>query len=162
MTRLRPGTTMVGVPERESFSFTMNLQDGYRFLVEFDQPGVAPLLLDEPEPLGEGTGPNAARLLAAAVGNCLSASALFCLRRARIDTREVRTTVSGSLERNDAGRLRIGGLQVHIEPVVQESERARMGRCLAIFEDFCVVTQSVRQGIEIDVTVDPVSDPQAA
>ena len=68
---------------------------------------VPPLLLDEPEPLGDGDGPNAAKVLAAAVGNCLSASALYCLRRARIDVQSMRTTVSASLSRNEAGRLRV-------------------------------------------------------
>jgi hypothetical protein len=29
-----------------------------------------------------------------------------------------------------------------------------MTRCLALFEDFCVVSASVRDGIAIDVTVD--------
>lgn len=135
---------------------TMELQDGYRFLVAFDQDGVPPLLMDEPEPLGEGAGPSAARVLAAAVGNCLSASALYCLRRARIDVRGMHTTVDASIERNEAGRLRVTGVQVRIEPVVEASQRARMGRCLELFEDFCVVTQSVRQGIDVDVAVEPV------
>jgi hypothetical protein len=43
----------------EGFELTMELQGGYRFLVDFAQPGVPPLLFDEPEPLGEGDGPNA-------------------------------------------------------------------------------------------------------
>jgi uncharacterized OsmC-like protein len=141
----------------ETFTFTMDLQDGYRFRVDFDQEGVEPLLIDEPEPLGEGAGPNAARVLGAAVGNCLSASALYCLRRARIDVHGMHTTVSGSLQRNDSGRLRISGLEVRIEPVVDEPEQPRMRRCLELFEDFCVVTQSVRQGIEVDVAVNPTS-----
>jgi organic hydroperoxide reductase OsmC/OhrA len=133
----------------------LDLQDGYRFLVDFDEDGVPPLLMDEPEPLGEGGGPSAARLLAAAVGNCLSASALYCLRRARIDVHAMRTTVNAALERNDAGRLRVKGIAVRIEPVVDTSEHARMRRCLELFEDFCVVTQSVRGGIDVNVTVEP-------
>ncbi len=141
----------------EGFSFTMDLEDGYRFFVDFAQEGVPELLLDEPGPLGDGSGPNAARVLAAAVGNCLSASALCCVRRARIEVQGMRTTVSGSLERNGAGRLRVSGIQALIEPVVEESKRPRMQRCLELFEDFCVVTQSVQAGIEVDVNVEPVT-----
>ena len=46
----------------EGFELTMELEGGYRFLVDFAQPSVPPLLLDEPEPLGEGEGPNAAKV----------------------------------------------------------------------------------------------------
>ena len=141
--------------DERSLDLTLDLQDGYRFLVDFDQEGVPPLLLDEPAPLGEGSGPSAARLLAAAVGNCLSASALYCLRRARIDVHDMRTTVTASLERNDAGRLRVRGITVRIQPEVDEAQHTRMRRCLELFEDFCVVTQSVRGGIDVDVTVEP-------
>jgi uncharacterized OsmC-like protein len=52
----------------------------YQFDVDFGTPG--PLLrADEPAPLGQGTGPSPEQLLAAAVGNCLSASLLFALRK---------------------------------------------------------------------------------
>lgn len=33
--------------------------------------------------------------------------------------------------------------------------RERMGRCLEIFESFCTVTESVRQGIDVKVSVEP-------
>lgn len=146
----------------EGFCFTMDLEDGYQFLVDFHQQGVPALLMDEPEPLGEGSGPSAARVLAAAIGNCLSASALYCLRRARVDVQGMQTTVSGSLERNDAGRLRVKAISVRIEPVVEESQQPRMRRCLELFEDFCVVTQSVRAGIPVDVSVEPTGSERAA
>ena len=149
------------MPPDESFSLTMDLKDGYGFLVDFKQQGVPDLLMDEPPPLGDDTGPNAARVLAAAIGNCLSASALYCLRRARIDVHGIHTTVSGSLERNDAGRMRISGIRVLIEPVVEDSERPRMQRCLELFEDFCVVTQSVRAGINVEVEVEPTGEQRA-
>lgn len=31
----------------------------------------------------------------------------------------------------------------------------RIGRCLELFEDLCVVTQSVRTGIDVQVAVEP-------
>ena len=133
---------------------TMELQDGYRFLVRFDQDGVAPLLMDEPAPLGEGQGPSASRVLSAAIGNCLSASMLYCLRKARLPVKGLRTTVDTRLARNETGRLRISGIAVRIQPEFAPDERARAGRCLDLFEDFCVVTQSVRQGVPVDVSVE--------
>jgi len=139
----------------ERFALTLRLQDGYRFLAGFDDEDLPPLAMDEPPPLGEGTAPNAARVLAAAIGDCLSASALFCLRRAHVEVRDMRTTVEGSLERNEAGRLRIGAIAVRIEPIVDADQQPRMRRCLELFEDFCVVTQSVRAGVDVDVSVVP-------
>ena len=146
----------------ENFTITLDLQDDFRFLADFDQEGVAPLLMDEPAPLGSGEGPNAARVLAAAVGNCLSASALLCLQRAHVDVLGMHTTVAASLARNDAGRLRIDGIQVRLEPVVADAQQPRMRRCLELFEDFCIVTQSVRAGIDVAVTVDPTAEQRAA
>jgi organic hydroperoxide reductase OsmC/OhrA len=137
----------------DEFTVTMDLQDGYRFLVDFQQDGVPALLVDEPEPLGGGDGPNAARLLAAAVGNCLSASALFCLRRARVPVRGMRTSVAASLVRNDRGRLRVGALRVQINPQLDAADEGRIERCLKLFEDYCVVTESVRAGLDVSVEV---------
>ncbi len=58
---------------------SIELLDGYRFGVDFQMDGVPALVMDEPAPLGTGDGPDAARMLAAAIASCLSASALFCL-----------------------------------------------------------------------------------
>lgn len=143
--------------EEKGITLTLDLQKDYQFLVDFHEDGIPPLRMDEPPPLGEGHGPSASRLLAAAVGNCLSASALFCLRKARITVNGMRTNVRASLERNPEGRLRIGGIEVKIEPEVALEDRERMGRCLELFEEFCVVTQSVRGGIDVKVEVQPVS-----
>lgn len=141
--------------EGQTFTVVLDRQQDYQFSADVGMPGVPPLVIDEPEPLGAGAGPNASRLLAAAVGHCLSASALFCLARAHIEVGGVRTTVTGTMVRNDSGRLRVGSISVRIDLDVAEQDRPRMGRCLDLFEDFCVVTASVRHGIEVDVEVSP-------
>lgn len=134
------------------FSLRLTLAENYRMTVDFGDG--AELLMDEPPPLGEGTGPNASRVLAAAVGNCLSSSLLFCLRRARARVDGLETEVHGKLVRNERGRLRIGELKVRIAADLDPEERAKLDRCLDLFEDFCIVSASVRQGIPIDVEVD--------
>lgn len=148
--------------EHERFTVELTAGEGYRFDVDFKMPGVATLQVDEPEPLGVGDGPNASRLIAAAVANCLSASLLFCFRKARIEPSGFRATVEGEMVRNEKNRLRIGSLEVRLHPDMTEEDQARMGRCLQLFEDFCVVTESVRQGIEVNVEVEPRTVAAAA
>ena len=150
---------MTAAKEAERFALALTLQDGYAFTVDFGQQGVPDLLLDEPPPLGAGRGPNAARLLAAAIGHCLGASLLFCLRKSRIEVEELRATVEGTVVRNERGRLRVGAIRVKLAPEVAPGDRDRMGRCLELFEDFCIVTESVRQGIPVvvEVAAEPVA-----
>jgi organic hydroperoxide reductase OsmC/OhrA len=146
----------------QPFRIALDWQGGYEFTVDFAQPGVPALTTDEPVPLGEGAGPNPARLLAAAVGNCMSASLRFCLARAKIELLDLKTTVDGTIVRNEHGRLRIGSLQVHLQPTVDPDDIERMRGCFEGFEDFCIVGQSVRQGIEIGVEVTPGAADQDA
>jgi organic hydroperoxide reductase OsmC/OhrA len=138
----------------KSFEIVLTGEEGYRFAAELDGD-LPPLGVDEPEPLGGGTGPSASRLLAVAVGHCLSASLLFCLGKARIEPSAFGTRVRVDIERNDRGRLRIGRIDVKLRPDVTAEDRARMDRCLELFEDFCIVTESVRGGIEVEVEVEP-------
>ena len=145
-----------------TFEVSLTREDRYRFRIDFGDGSGATLQMDEPTPLGEGTGPNAARVLAAAVGNCLSASLLYCLEKARVEVGDVRTTVSGTMVRNEKGRLRLGPLQVHIEPDLDVESPGRIDRCLEVFEDFCLVTQSVRDGLEVGVEVEVERDAVTA
>jgi hypothetical protein len=43
---------------------------------------------------------------------------------------------------------------VAIRPEVA-GDRSRLGRCLKLLEDFCVVTDSVRRGLSVAVEVGP-------
>ncbi len=139
--------------ERE-FDLTLRRLEGFQFDTEFDGEKMPNLLFDEPEPVGEDEGPNAARVLGAAVGNCLSASLLFCLQKARVDVQAMTTDVHGIVTRNEEKRFRVSGLQVRIAATIPPEDQSRVDRCLKVFEDFCIVSGSVRKGIDIDVEVD--------
>lgn len=151
------GTTAPASTPDHEFTVALTLGHDYAQTVDFGLPGVPALAVDEPPPLGAGAGPNPARLLASAVGSCLAASLTFCMRKARVDVRGVRTTVRGSLERNERGRLRVAALHVRLEAMVPVEQHDRVPRCLELFEDFCVVTASVRKGLPVTVDVEPVS-----
>ena len=133
---------------------TLTLDKGYEFLATFDRwPDLPALRVDEPPPLGEAHGPNPAALLATAVGNCLAASLLFCLRRSRVEVRGLTAHVTVRVARNDKGRLRIGGVGVELVPALASEAAGRLQRCAEMFEDFCVVTESVRHGIPVTVSL---------
>lgn len=136
--------------DTSTFSVDLRLQQDYQFLIDFG--GMGELLADEPAPLGQGAGPNPTRLLAAAVANCLAASLLFALRKFHDDVTDLRATVQGTLERQD-GRWRISQLDVTLNLPQALETLPHLERAMAQFEQFCVVTQSVRQGIPVTVSL---------
>ena len=128
------------------------LQD-YSFKVDFGKEGIEALMTDEGEPLGKGAGPTPSMLLAAAMGNCLSSSLLFCLQKARAQCTGMKTRVDAKMTRNEKGRLRITEVSVELTPEVDVEYVSQMERCIALYQDFCVVSKSVEQGIPLKVKV---------
>ena len=139
--------------QKPDFTLTLEHTQGYEFQVHFDWDGVPALTLDEPEPLGHRAGPNASRLLAAAVANCLSASLLFCLTKDQAPPGAIRAEVRGHMGRNPRGRLRVQGLEVDLRLDEALAASPQLARCLDLYEDFCVVSASVRKGIPLRVRV---------
>lgn len=142
-----------GPTEEHAFTIELEQERDFEFRVRFDWDKVPDLMLDEPSPLGRASGPNAARLIAAGVANCLSASLLFCMRKFKQDPGPMRARVTGRIARNERGRMRIGGIEVDIHLVRPVDEIKFSDRCLQQFEDFCIVTESVRKGIPVAVRV---------
>lgn len=129
----------------------VQVQD-YRFDVRFGD-GVPVLQADEPAPLGQGQGPSPVQLLCAAVGNCLSASLLFAWRKFKQDPGTIACDVSAEVGRNAEGRMRVLGLQATLTIGVPGDALEHLERVLGSFEDYCTVTQSVKAGIPVMVSV---------
>jgi organic hydroperoxide reductase OsmC/OhrA len=116
-------------------------------------PGMSQSVADEPPPLGEGAGPAPTQLLAASVANCLSSSLVFASARSKEDPGRLVTTVSCEIGRNERNRLRVTGMNITITLGVAPDQLPHFGRALEQFEDFCTVSQSVRNGIPYSLTV---------
>jgi uncharacterized OsmC-like protein len=136
----------------ESVKVSLVQRSDYQFENDFGA-GTPSLLTDEPAPLGLGLGPSPMQLLAAAVGNCLSDSLLFALRKFKQQPEPIRCEVEARTGRNDAGRLRVQSIAAKLTLGVPAAKLEHLDRVLAQFEDFCTVTQSVGQGLPVSISV---------
>lgn len=139
--------------ENTTLTVTLHQEQDFQFRVSFDGTAIPELLTDEAEPLGQGAGPSPALMLTTAIANCLSASLLFALRKFRNQPGPLVTVATTELRRNEQGRLRIGHVQVEIRLAEAAAAYGSLERLLAQFEDFCTVTESVRHGVEVSVSV---------
>ncbi len=124
----------------------------YRFDIAFGD-AMPVLTSDEPAPLGTGLGPSPVQMLCAAVGNCLSDSLLFAFRKFKQEPSPIQCVVTAEIGRNSDNRLRVLHMSAQIRMGVVAASLEQVDHVLAQFEEFCTVTQSVRQGIPITVEV---------
>lgn len=136
------GTVTVRLLQRRDFQFEVHFSEA-----------MPALLTDEPPPLGEAQGPSPVQLLCAAVGNCLSDSLLFALRKFKQSPESIQCEVQAEVGRNAEGRLRVLGLQATLTLGVPADALEHLERVLGSFESYCTVTQSVAQAFPIETRV---------
>lgn len=135
-----------------SVHIQLRQKQDYQFDVQFGEQ-VPSLLADEPAPLGSGRGPSPVQLLAAAVGNCLSDSLLFALRKFKQAPEPIQCDVHAEVGRNAQGRLRVLQMRAVLTLGVPAATLEHLERVLDTFEAYCTVTQSVGQGIPVAIEV---------
>ncbi|TFF92867.1 MAG: OsmC family peroxiredoxin [Promethearchaeota archaeon] len=102
----------------------------------------------------EMVGPNPSRLLGVAVMGCLSASFTFCMKKRDFIIDDLKAEAEVHVARNEKGFWRVQKIDVTITPKIDgEDARKRADQCLKMFERYCIVTQAVREGIEVNVDV---------
>ena len=139
--------------ENAQIRVLLEQEQDFSFRVSFPGSTVAALAADLSPPVGHGDGPDPEMLLLAALGNCLAASLLFALRKFGGEVRGLRAEATAHSMRNDDGRLRIPRVDVDLHVPGLAPDYPKFERVLAQFEQFCTVTQSVRQGIDVRVSV---------
>jgi organic hydroperoxide reductase OsmC/OhrA len=69
------------------------------------------------------------------------------------DAGEIRAEARCEIGRNEQNRLRVSGITVHLTLGRPAADIQHLDRILGQFEEFCTVTQSIRHGIPVAVTV---------
>jgi organic hydroperoxide reductase OsmC/OhrA len=58
-----------------------------------------------------------------------------------------------TIKRNDDGRLRVTRIRAVLDPQIPPDLQSRAQGCAEVLEDFCTVTESVKQGIDVRVSL---------
>lgn len=139
------------MPVTQQVSLRLTQKEHFKFEVDWGLPSNLRGVVDEPPPIGSGEGPNAARLMAVAVAHCLSSSLLFCIEKSHAICSGISATALADLQRNEKGRWRLVKVTVTLDPKVPPEFLDSFEHCKGLFEDYCIVTESVRKGIQVDV-----------
>ena len=134
----------------------LNLENGMLFKCDLGSMKVKDCYIDE-EHFEEVDmlGPNPSRMLGLAIMGCLSASFLFCLKKRNFSVEDLKAEAEIIIKRNEKGFWRVKKIEVKIKPKIDDPDtRKRADQCLKMFEQYCVVTQAVREGINVEVNVD--------
>lgn len=124
------------------------------FKLDFQNPSLPKLFIDETHDVEspEAIGPDPSKLLISAVMGCLNASFGFCLKKSRIPLKGMKAIGELTSKRNDEGYWRVLQIDVELVPEIEKGA-GRFEKCVEIFHDYCTITQSVRQGIPVNVTI---------
>jgi uncharacterized OsmC-like protein len=99
-------------------------------------------------------GPNPSRMLGMAILGCLSASFIFCLKKRDFNVDDLKAEAEVTIARNQKGFWRVKRIDVDIFAKFDDPEtRKRADQCKKMFEQYCIVTQAVREGINVEVNL---------
>lgn len=107
-------------------------------------------------------GPDAARLLGMALLGCLSASFIFCLKKRNLTPDDLEARAEISFKTIEKGYTRIKQVDISLKPKTDDAATLkRINQCIRemkngklLFEENCIITASVREGINVNVEMD--------
>ncbi len=133
----------------------LSLEKGMIFKCDLGDINVKDFYIDEEHNKEEDMiGPNPSRLLGLAILGCLSASFVFCLKKKELEVEDLKAEADVVIKRNEKGFWRVKEINVNIKSKINEPDaKKRADQCKKMFEQFCIVTQAVREGIEVKVNL---------
>jgi len=147
----------------ENTKVSIKLDKDLIFKSLFDFEKTREIFIDETlEKTEKMVGPDAATLLGMAIISCLSASFIFCLNKRNLTIDDLEASAEISFYKTEKGYTRIENIDVKMNPKSNDPDvLKRIKQCTRemrsgdmFFEETCIITPSVREGINIKVNVD--------
>lgn len=110
--------------------------------------------IDEPASFhGTDLGPSAVEYLLIGIGGCLGTTFIYCLQKNNIELEALEVVVDGKLSHTGPKmRLRLADVDVDLKFTPKEaSSDVEINRCMKEFTEYCLVTNSISNGLPINV-----------
>lgn len=142
--------------ETKKLNVGLSLEKEMIFKCELGEIKVKDCYIDEEHDVEASMwGPNPSRMLGMAILGCLSASFIFCLKKKNLSLNDLNAEAEVSIARNQKGFWRVKKIDVVIKMHIEDPDtRKRADQCKKMFERYCIVTQAVREGIDVEVNLE--------
>ncbi|MFX1377321.1 MAG: OsmC family protein [Promethearchaeota archaeon] len=134
---------------------SLNQEEEMIFKCDLGNPKIDNLYIDEqnkPEQKKKGTSP--VKLLALSVLGCLTASYSFCLKKQGFSISGLKGKAEVIIARGDKGFWRVKKIDIEMIPKIDTPEmRKRADQCKKFFEQYCIISESLRTGFEVNVNL---------
>ncbi len=110
--------------------------------------------VDEPESFhGTNLGPSAVEYLLVGIGGCLGTTFIYCLKKGSIELNECKVLIDGTLSHiGPKNRLKLVNVDVEMKFSAKETaSKERINNCIKDFKENCIVTNSLADGMPIEV-----------
>ena len=112
--------------------------------------------IDEPESFhGTDLGPSSVEYVLIGIGGCLGSSFIYCLQKKKIEIENLEIEIDGKLKHTGPKmNLRLVNVDVQLIFTPKKGKQLEIiNQCIKKFFDYCVVSNSIIQGIPINVSV---------
>lgn len=114
------------------------------------------ILIDEPRSFkGKDRGPSPVEYILVGIGGCLGSSFIFCLEKNNFEIKELNIVVDGKMtHRKPYNHLELVNVSVELNILDFEGKsKKKFDKCLEIFREYCIISNSLIRGLPIDVKV---------
>lgn len=143
------------MPDEYKSEVDIKLEEEMIFKCDLGKINMKDLFIDEQhKKLNEKIGPNPSKLLALSILGCMSASFAFCLQKKDFSLSDFEGKAFITSKRNEKGLWRIKEIKIELHPKIDSLKmRERVDQCRKFFEQFCIISESIKEGIEINTNL---------